>query len=79
MSQLSTQDPAASNLACTTQAPPEGQNLCPDGCTHCNTPLKSGLKYQGICTTCNPNYLQRCGGCQRQLWDCMCIKPHTWE
>ncbi len=61
------------------QLQPEGQNLCPDGCTHCSTPLKSGLKYEGICTTCQPIYLQRCGGCQRQLWDCMCIKPHTWE
>lgn len=45
----------------------------------CGSKLKSGLKYKDVCTTCNPQYATRCGGCQRLLWDCMCIKPHTWE
>lgn len=49
------------------------------GCSTCGTELKSGMKYQNVCTTCDPTYNNWCGGCQRRLWDCMCIKPHTWE
>lgn len=48
-------------------------------CPTCSTVLKGGLKYENICTTCNPQFLNRCGGCQRLLYDCMCIRPHTWE
>lgn len=49
-------------------------------CPNCgSTDLKSGLKYTDICLDCEPAYKARCGGCQRLLWDCMCIKPHTWE
>jgi hypothetical protein len=51
----------------------------PKSCPTCSTPLKSGIKYEDKCTTCEPIYLNRCSGCQRQLWDCMCIRPHTWE
>lgn len=53
--------------------------LCPADTCKCGSKLKSGLKYKNVCTTCNPQYATRCGGCQRLLWDCMCIKPHTWE
>ncbi len=55
------------------------QHHCPDGCPHCKTPLRGGLKFEAVCVTCEPVYLQRCGGCQRQLWNCMCVRPHTWE
>jgi hypothetical protein len=48
-------------------------------CPTCQCELKSGMKYENICTTCQPLYLNHCSGCQRRLWDCMCIKPHTWE
>jgi hypothetical protein len=48
-------------------------------CKKCGCQLKSGMKYENVCTTCEPIYLNRCSGCQRQLWDCMCIRPHTWE
>lgn len=48
-------------------------------CPKCGSELKSGLKYTDICLECEPVYKARCGGCQRILWDCMCIKPHTWE
>lgn len=41
--------------------------------------LKSGMKYQDICLECEPCYKQWCSGCERRLWDCLCIKPHTWE
>ncbi len=48
-------------------------------CKKCGGKLKSGMKYENVCTACEPIYLNRCSGCQRQLWDCMCIRPHTWE
>ncbi|MGE0264734.1 MAG: hypothetical protein AB7V06_18810 [Candidatus Obscuribacterales bacterium] len=48
-------------------------------CPTCGDTLKGGMKYTDICTTCEPTYKNRCGGCQRLLWDCMCIRPHTWE
>ena len=48
-------------------------------CDKCGTALKSGMKYEDICTTCNPTFKEWCSGCERRLWDCMCIKPHTWE
>lgn len=48
-------------------------------CSTCSGELKSGMKYQNVCPTCEPSYNQFCGGCQRKLWSCMCIKPHTWE
>lgn len=48
-------------------------------CSTCSGELKSGMKYQDVCTTCEPSYDRFCGGCQRKLWSCMCIKPHTWE
>ncbi len=48
-------------------------------CGKCGSKTKSGMKYENVCTTCEPVYLNRCSGCQRILWDCMCIKPHTWE
>ncbi|MCA9814924.1 MAG: hypothetical protein R3C24_05105 [Cyanobacteriota/Melainabacteria group bacterium] len=48
-------------------------------CPNCGSELKSGLKYTDICLECEPAYKARCSGCQRILWDCMCIKPHTWE
>lgn len=48
-------------------------------CAVHGTPLKGGLKYQGICLDCQPNFSNWCSGCEHKLWDCMCIKPHTWE
>lgn len=48
-------------------------------CGKCGNATKSGMKYENVCTVCEPVYLNRCSGCQRILWDCMCIKPHTWE
>lgn len=52
---------------------------CPKNCGTCGSQLKGGMKYQDICTTCQPVYNSRCSGCQHLLWDCMCIRPHTWE
>ena len=48
-------------------------------CATCGAETKGGMKYENICTVCEPVYLQRCSGCERRLWDCMCIRPHTWE
>lgn len=63
----------------TVPAAPQGANASSADTCKCGSKLKSGLKYKDVCTTCNPQYATRCGGCQRLLWDCMCIKPHTWE
>jgi len=73
MAQSKTTTPANTN----TPGTGDGEKKC---CPKCgNTALKGGIKYQDICTTCEPVYLNRCSGCQRLLWDCMCIRPHTWE
>lgn len=48
-------------------------------CPKCGTKLLSGIKYKHICTTCEPLYQNWCSGCQHRLWDCMCVRPHTWE
>ncbi|MBX9940436.1 MAG: hypothetical protein K2Y32_14350 [Candidatus Obscuribacterales bacterium] len=61
----------------TKAAPAASTKSC--NCSDCGSALKSGLKYENICTTCQPQFNSRCGGCQRLLWDCMCIRPHTWE
>lgn len=62
---------------------PSGDGTTPDTkdetCAKCKTPLVGGIKYQGICTTCEPVYLTRCGSCYRTLWDCICVRPSTWE
>lgn len=57
-------------------------SAAPQAATNCaehGTPLKGGMKYQGICLDCQPHFAQWCSGCEHRLWDCMCIKPHTWE
>lgn len=59
--------------SCSCQPADEGN------CKTCGSALKSGIKYQNICTVCQPIYKGRCSGCQHLLWDCMCIRPHTWE
>lgn len=80
MSQNTTPGAGLDTPACTpVQTAETGLLARPADCAHCSTPLKGGLKYEGVCTTCDPIYLQRCGGCQRQLWSCMCVRPHTWE
>jgi len=66
---------AESHHACAASQSP----AAPQCCTTCGDTLKSGLKYKDICTTCQPVFMQRCSGCQRLLWDCLCIRPHTWE
>lgn len=56
-----------------------GKDSSCKNCSKCGSQLKSGMKYENVCTSCEPVYLNRCSGCQHLLWDCMCIKPHTWE
>ena len=48
-------------------------------CPKCGTKLVGGIKYQDVCTTCEPFYLTRCGSCWRPYWDCICVRPSTWE
>jgi len=64
------------NLSPENPSPADNQKKC---CPTCSGELKSGMKYENVCTTCEPSYDRFCGGCQRKLWSCMCIKPHTWE
>ena len=67
---------AQNNTPTNTPGPGTGEKK---NCPKCGSALKGGIKYEDICTTCEPVYLNRCSGCQRLLWDCMCIRPHTWE
>lgn len=48
-------------------------------CPKCGTELVGGIKYQDVCTTCEPFYLTRCGSCYHPYWDCICVRPSTWE
>lgn len=51
----------------------------PKSCPKCGTALVGGIKYTDICTKCEPFYLSRCGSCYHPYWDCICVRPHTWE
>ena len=69
-------DPCCRKGAADAEAKAEADaNACPKCCSE----LNNGLKYTDICLECQPAYKARCGGFHGNLWDCMCIKPHTWE
>ena len=67
--------PASLSTKAKTPALPSNGKPCPS----CATPMVSGPKYQDICTKCQPGYLAQCCGCSHALWECICVKPATWE
>jgi hypothetical protein len=70
---------ASNNTNLASESTPADASSKKKCCSTCSGELKSGMKYENVCTTCEPVYNQFCSGCQRKLWSCMCIKPHTWE
>ena len=62
-----------------TPTPPPASPAKPKCCPKCGNALVGGIKYQDVCTVCEPVYLTRCCSCYRLLWNCFCVRPSTWE